>query len=278
VAIASVLLDFDTIETVKEEFDADNVVAVSERSETEEQSSSGRGPSGAPGVASNVVSVRDPQGTQGGGDSDEDTRKTTESEFIVPKSTEKVTIAGPRVRQLSVAVTIARRQDGKARAPEELRALEDLVRSAVGAVNAGSVVYPGLGAVRSDMVTVMESDFLGPPENPDGDVPSLAVSGGGVVDVWLERVLGSHLARPAMGVGLLVFLYYLFGTNFRRPIVESTDLSGTAMREPRAIDAEGEVIGDGSGSVPLDLILAQTQADPALVADKLEQWLLGDEP
>jgi hypothetical protein len=81
-----------------------------------------------------------------------------------------------------------------------------------------------------------------------------------------------------MGVGLLVFLYYLFGTNFRRPIVESTDLSGTAMREPRAIDAEGEVIGDGSGSVPLDLILAQTQADPALVADKLEQWLLGDEP
>ncbi len=141
----STQMDFSKIEKSSEKYDNEGKVIVSEKILSESTSSPGSGSGGAVGVVANV-SVRNPQTVSV--EQNKTKKDDIVNEYKVPVDLERMSESGGRIKGISVAVCVAK--GAAERKPEELKRIEDMVKSAVGLVVSGD---------RKDEISVVEMEF-----------------------------------------------------------------------------------------------------------------------
>jgi len=270
VAMVTAELDFNQVDKVMERYAADQTVLISERVSSDEGvSRNAREAAGAVGTSANIPVANPAEGSElAGARSSQSMRRTTENQYMVPKTTERVTIRGARVVGISVAVTLGRKDDGEAREPAQIEQYRNLVASAVG--------------TSAERVHIVETTFR--PTQLAGPSFDMQVP---VLDrvAWnVERWTTSPLVRPLVAIVLLMVLYRIFKVNFDRERVESTDLSGGGMLD----DGDDRVYSVGPAEErhalaeapiadpDLEMVLASADDNPDAVANALESWLLGE--
>lgn len=139
----SALMDFSQIEKRDEKLDAENRVVISENIMSENTSTPGMS-SGGPAsvnVGDGKVSMDQSLSTT--------KKEDINTEYKVPSGYEHKIEKGARITSLSVSVCVAKGET--ARTPEQLKSLENMVKSAVGIVD-GSLT-------RKDTIQVVEMEF-----------------------------------------------------------------------------------------------------------------------
>ncbi len=275
VAMVSCEMDFNNVDKIVESYDSERAVAIQEKTVTESNSKTGGSSStgGKTGVAANV-SVKNPQGSQKQENVSQEQRKTTEKQFVVPKTVEKTTIKGGRLKKLTVAVTIAKKTDGASWTPEEKINFEKLVSAAVGANN----YFTQDELKNNPIVTVKEMPFI-PAPKPEPAVVAITDK----IMFEVDKYSKSQLVRPILGVLLLLVLYKIFKKYFNKTSVEGSDLgfgsvssSGIYGEEVRQIESEQDTKAASDREMLLNSLDEKSQASPQAVADILERWLASD--
>ena len=268
VAVVNVEIDDSAIETTTETYDAGSSVVISEKIVSEDHAKTDTKRARAAGAASNIVSVRDPDEKVPDGDQSTESRKTTENTYAVPKVVRRTTGQSPRIVRLSVAVTIARGADGKAREAGVLSQYRDLVASAVGAITDEPE------GERKDAVTVVEDTFAA-----TATAEATMESGLDKALGLAERVPLAQFGRPLLAVALLLVLYRMFGGMLRRNQIESMDLIGESPLSARDALPGGSRAGgmlEEVASIPATKVRKHAEENPADVAATLEAWMARD--
>src|SRR6185369_13806426 len=139
-------LNLDRIERSSEKMDPDSGVLLEESSHNEETAGKSGGAAGVPGVASNTANGNGAAVTDSNVTSNMQKRKTVSNKYHYNTVSERVVLPVGSIRRLSVAVLVAPRVKPAAagnangggeakpapRTPQELSALTEIVRSAVG--------------------------------------------------------------------------------------------------------------------------------------------------
>ncbi|MBN2164448.1 MAG: flagellar M-ring protein FliF [Pontiellaceae bacterium] len=181
----NVALDFSDQEQRNQTYDAESRVALSERIVSEDKSGgSSGGAGGAAGVTASV-SVSDPSNMKVDNGGGKDKTEETYAEYVVPTTVTTIRQKGVRMDKLSVAVCIA--QGESPRTPEQMKAISDLVASALG-------VDPS----RSDTIQIAEMPFVAPQEPAKAN--------------WWEDLPVSYDSL-FKGVGGIVALGFVFGAS-----------------------------------------------------------------
>ncbi len=266
VATVSVDLDADQIDRLMETYDADRAVIVSERVISEESEKTDSKQQRAAGAASNIVSVDDPSGSQNlSGNATQQARKTVENQYLVPKTVEKMQRQGVRIRQLSVAVTIARAPDAEPRTPQQLDQLRELVASSVGAVT-----DPASG--RQDVVRIMEEVFA-------PGVAAFEVPPASLPTRLQDYMTMFSFLRPLGAVALLFVFYLIFRRQFNRArgdeiMVGSEQLSSDNVMQLGSDQKRNQILPEEHKEAgPLDLIRQRSEKAPSEVGDAVEAML-----
>jgi flagellar M-ring protein FliF len=213
VAMVSCDIDFDNIDRIVEQYDQEKATVISEKTTTEDLAKMGGGPGGKVGSAGNManeISVKNPTGAGGEEKVASEQKKTAERKYVVPKTVEKKTIKGGKVRKLTVAVSICKKPDGTAWAEDEIKNFKALVSAAVGVEN----YFTPEELKKNPPVIIQQMDFV-KPEVQKFEVPvtdSLTMSA--------EKVMNSPLVRPVFGIILLGVLYMVFRSYFNKTNVE----------------------------------------------------------
>jgi|GEM_PF-2391998 len=275
VAVVSCDIDFDDVDRVVESVNTEQTAVVSEKMITDDASKSGTGKSGGPaGAAANAasrdVSVSNPEQPDQPKLMSEQ-RKTVERQFVVPKSMEKVSSKGGRVRKLTVAVTVGQKDDGKAWSTDDMAAFEKLVAAAVGTAN-----YKYERTERP--VTVQQLPFIKPADLQKTSIP--------VTDrimEELEKLGSSGVVRPVAGILILLVLYGVFRKYFARQQVEGAELTssiGEELYNSEKADGEVKQLGpDGAAAQAKAIETAseslqnKVKATPQSIAEFMENWL-----
>jgi flagellar biosynthesis/type III secretory pathway M-ring protein FliF/YscJ len=282
VAMVSCEMDFNNIDRVVENYDSERAVPVQEKTVTENDSRIRPSNGGKSGIASNSPQELDlsqlgnnrPAATARADNVSEKQRKTVEKSFLVPKTVEKTSIKGARVKRLTVAVTVARDAEKGARSPAELKQLEELVTAAVGVEN----YFTPEQLKKNPIVTVQEMSFV-PQAKP---VPP-AISIVDQVLFEIDKYSHSPLIRPVFGFLLLLVLYKVFRKYFSGTAVEGMEFSGMSDssvygEDLRRIESEEQTEKEKNDREMLLESLEQgNKATPETVADILERWLASDQ-
>ena len=286
VAMVSCDMDFNNVDKVVENYNADGAVPINVKTVSESNTKSGSdSSSGGPvGSGSNMnqsvdVATAGKNKAQGNGTTSTEERKTQETNYVVPKTIERTSIKGPKLKKLTVAVTIAKEVgEGKnARTPEELKKLEDLVAAAVGVEN----YFTPEELKRNQIVTVKEMPFI---QIAQPIPPAVVVTD--KIAFELEKYSKSPLLRPILGFGMLGLLYLVFRKYFNRtsPAVEGADFAGMNSsssiygEELKKIESvEQEEKEKNEREVLLDSLDKNSKASPEAVADILERWMAADQ-
>lgn len=268
VAVADVNLDTNETETTTETYDAAQAVIIHERMISEDNAQTDHKRTRAAGTASNLVSVENPEENGTPTDESKESRKTVENQYAVPKTTRHVKARTPTIKHLSVAVTIAQKEEGKPRPPELLGQYRSLVMSSVGAVENGP-------NGRSDTVTVVEGPFSSAPAT----VPAPASPADRVLDL-ATRISPMQAGRSVLAVLLLFVLYRMFRGMLRRTQMESMDLGGGEQLDENVYTVPGSGMateqnsdGQHTEGTPAERIRARMDENPAEVAASLESWM-----
>ncbi|OGV37903.1 MAG: flagellar M-ring protein FliF [Lentisphaerae bacterium GWF2_45_14] len=286
VAMVSCEMDFNNIDRVVETYNPDGAVAITEKTTTESNSKvNAANKNGGPvGMASNMNQVVDVANAgkskaPGAENVSEESRKTVERNFVVPKTVERTSVKGPRIKKLTVAVTIARELgEGKSlRSPEELKKFEGLVSSAVGVEN----YFTAEELKKNPIVTVQEMPFM---QIAKPELPAEVVTDKIVYE--LEKYSKSPLIRPVVGFGILALLYLVFRKYFNRtsPAVEGAEFSSMGGQSSiygedlkKIESTEQEEKEKNEREMLLDSLDKNSKASPQAVADILERWMASDQ-
>ncbi len=276
VAMVSCDFDFEKVDRVTETVNADQAAVISEKMITDDSQKAGAQKSQAAGSAAArnntemELDVNNPEAAAAPQKTMSEQRKTVERQFMVPKSMEKVTIDGGRIKRLTVAVTVSQKEEGKAWSDQEMASFEKLVAAAVGLDN-----YKTDRTSKPITVTQM----------PFAKVQPVMIEKVPVTDQVLQQVdklTGSGLIRPVAGIFILMLLYTIFRKYFTRTAnVEGVEV-GSGFNE----DLYGDAIGDESNPQMLNAT-AQTKAlesaseslqnrvkaTPQSIAEFMESWL-----
>ncbi|OGV52608.1 MAG: flagellar M-ring protein FliF [Lentisphaerae bacterium GWF2_44_16] len=280
VAVVSCDIDFDNIDRVTELYDSEKAVIISEKTVTEENSKMGGSSNGgkvgtASNMANNLVDVKNPSAQVPEEKMSQEQKKTAERKYVVPKTVEKKTMKGGRIKKLTVAVSIAKKADGKSWSDAEKEDFKELVSKAVGIGN----YFSAEDLKKSPVVTVKEMDFIVPDIK---DIPQMSMPDKLAMNV--ERVSKSPLVRPVAGFILLLVLYRIFRKYFNKTSVEGTELSLSGGGAPAAVYGEDvkrietaeekqhSEIGD-----MMDSIQEKANSSPQTVANIMEKWLAADQ-
>jgi len=273
VAMVSCDIDFDDVDRVIESVNTEQSAVISEKMVTDDASKTGANKAQAVGAAANAnqrnqdVSISNPdQPDQPKLMSEQ--RKTVERQFMVPKSMEKVSSKGGRVRKLTVAVTIGQKEDGKAWTADDMASFEKLIAAAVGTAN-----YKYERNERP--VTVQQLPFLKPVNPLTTSIPMTDR-----IMEELEKLASSGVVRPVAGILILLLLYGIFRKYFSRQQVEGSDLSSGFSEELYNNENSGEAkqLGpDGAQVQAIESVSESLQnkvkATPQSIAEFMETWL-----
>ena len=277
VAMVSCDFDFEKVDRVVETVNPEQSAVISEKTVTDDAQRNGASkgqPAGAAAVQKATeeveVAVGSPDSDTGRQKSMSEQRKTVERQFVVPKSLEKTSINGGRVKRLTVAVTVGQKDNDKVWSDQEMASFEKLVAAAVGIEN--YQMEKGIKAV-----TVTQMPFVKP-----APVSVVAVP---VTDQVLEQVdklTGSGLIRPVAGIFLLLLLYTIFRKYFSRTTtVEGVDV-GSGFDEELYNEAAGgseeqKTLNTAQQAKALEsageALQNRVKATPQSIAEFMENWL-----
>ncbi|MDD3117814.1 MAG: flagellar basal-body MS-ring/collar protein FliF [Victivallales bacterium] len=275
VAMVSCDFDFEKIDRVVETINSEQATVISEKTVTDDSQRNGasRGQAAGAAAARNAtdqveLAVGAPENELGRQKNMSEQRKTVERQFVVPKSMEKISSNGGRIKRLTVAVTIGQNKDGKSWSDQEMASFEKLVAAAVGVEN-----YQIDKGVKP--VTVTQMPFLKPAPPQPVAVP------------WFERIMeqlntfgGSGLIRPVGGIFLLLLLYSIFRKYFSRAAtVAGVDMERGFDHELYGEGGVGEEPALDSGQQAKALESAgealqnRMKATPQSIAEFMENWM-----
>ncbi len=288
VAMVSCEMEYNNIDKVIETLDTDKVIPISQKTTTSDMTKQNLGNGGkAAGAASNVkVSVANPgtESAESGGEktATADTKKTTETQYAVPKTVTKETTRGPRLKKFSVAVTVASaKPDGSGEwTKSDTDQFKTLVEAAVGAASsAGAVEGTAGGAGEAgavkNTVTVNAIPFLKTTAvSTDLFKPTLTDT----VMTHVERVTESPIVRPILGFALLILLFRVFKSYFSRGGVEGAEFAGAGFY---GAGGGGRLEGGEGGEViatsPLEMVKIKSEKEPTAIASAMENWMASEE-
>ena len=259
VQVAAVF-DFDRVQETSETFDPQGAVVRSEE-RVSETASGGSGPSGTPGVASNVGDAD--QAAGGGPGASSSNRETETVNYEVSKTTTRTEKGPGTLKRLSVAVAV----DGTYREPREGEVGPDKVfvpRTAEALGQMRSLVEKAVGfdSARGDAVEVTSIPFR-PAEVPD------TVAAGLGTELYLS------LAKYGLAA-LLGLLLILFGV---RPLVRWLTHAGqvTTVTEPTSVaEMERALAGGGPGDPgagPAEVVFDETPSSEVMRRESLKKRL-----
>jgi len=214
-------MNFDTVQETTEHFDPDDSVLRRENTTTENQKSSTPGVGGAAGTETNIQN----NNTQPQATSSQQDRSTVDHNFEIGRSVTTLNHAVGTIKRLSIAVTInslpfvmpgsdtskVSAADAKALPPkrtqQELNALGDLVKNAVGFTN---------DPTRKDAFTITETPFVDIFANTEEKptVMSTVLNTTQMYGTWIQQA-----CLGVMAIGLLFYLWTVMN-------------SGTVKEEP----------------------------------------------
>ncbi|MEM9400107.1 MAG: flagellar basal-body MS-ring/collar protein FliF [Verrucomicrobiota bacterium] len=147
-------LEFDSVEQTSEKFDPNVAVVRKEEIDSQNKSSETSGAVEAAGVSSNLAEENEAGGKV---NKTSETKENTANEYEINRIVETRMKTGARIGKLSVAVFVNVRKTGVGadaqvvpRTPQELQALEDIVKNAVGTQT---------DTTRQDSVQIQETEF-----------------------------------------------------------------------------------------------------------------------
>ncbi len=238
VARVSVDLETEATTLVEEVYDPEGQV-IARQTKTEEgtETTETSGGNVAAGIAANLPEEQ-ADGGPGSLNSTSDTRKNSETEYLVNRQTRETRKSPGDIREVTAAVFVAAKtqvneESGELepapRTPEELDSIHEMVSNALGlAVPTGSNVQP--------KVTITEMPFIGVEEDE-----SLWGMVNGPLYRWLD--LGKNFA--AVGVAVLLFMVFLrmlrrhrfdqFGVEIiedREPVAQADDRRQRMLAKP----------------------------------------------
>jgi flagellar M-ring protein FliF len=268
VAMVSCDVDFEKIDRVIESLNTEQATVVSEKLITDDAQRNSNPQGGAAGTASNrptEVAVNNPGGEDPNRTMSEQ-RKTVERKFMIPKSMEKVSINGGRIRQMTVAVTVAYKGDNQPWSDEEMANFEKLVVAAVGADN-----YKREKGSRP--VTVRQMPFA--PVDV-ADVFKVPVTD--QIINHIERFSSSGLIRPVAGMLVLMVLYGVFRKYFNRAQVRGADFGGgfdddIYSEDYSQLDSGGRDAQAKALESAADALASKVEATPQSIAEFMENWM-----
>ncbi len=280
VAMVSCDIDFEKIDRVIESLNTEQAAVISEKLITDDSQKGGASRGQATGSAANrrqptdaTVDISNPDGNSNHKTAVEQ-RKTVERKFVIPKSMEKISINGGRIRQMAVAVTIGYKSGtgagkadvtGQPWTPEEMVNFEKLVAAAVGADN-----YKSDKGAKA--VTVKQMPFAPVPVTNSLKVP--------ITDQILnqvDRLSNSGLIRPVAGMLVLLVLYGVFRKYFNRTSVNGADLG--AGFDDEVYGEDYSALGSGGDAQTKALESAaealgqKVEATPQSIAEFMESWM-----
>ncbi|OGV48949.1 MAG: flagellar M-ring protein FliF [Lentisphaerae bacterium GWF2_52_8] len=264
VAMVSCEMDFNSIDRIKEEYDDEKKAILSEKIVSDDSTKKGDNlGGGAVGASANLNTIKVGAANPAASTSSEDKTstseksKTEERKYAVPKTVEKTTEKGGKIKKISVAVTIAKKTDGTARDTVELQKLTDLVIAAVGTTK--------------ENVQIKEMDFIKVEEK------IVATPFLDTLTMNVEKIINSPLLRPIMGLALLFVLYRVFRRYFNKTSVEGAELAPGAIysQEVKNLPAGEEQPSELENI--MDSLQSKTSASPQNVAHLMENWLAADQ-
>ncbi|MGF1483009.1 MAG: flagellar basal-body MS-ring/collar protein FliF [Opitutales bacterium] len=223
VARVSVDLETEATTMVEEIYDPEGQV-VARQTKTEEgtDSTESSGGNTAAGITANLPEEQ-AEGGAGSMNRTSDTRKNTETEYLVNRQTRETRKSPGDIRNVTAAVFVAARTQLNAetgeveaapRTPEEIQSIQEMVSKALGlAVPQGTNVKP--------QVTVSEMPFI-VPETEDG----LWAMINGPLYRWMET------GKSFLAVGVAVLLFMIFVRMLRRHRFDQFGVEIVEDREP----------------------------------------------
>lgn len=258
-------LDFNQLKISEEMFDPDSATPRSQQRIIEKmQGGSSKKPKGNPDTPINVESkllVSSPnKAEEGGGQTTE--RQEEILNYELNKTTRQIVYAPGTVKRLSVAVLVdgpyKEEGDKKAlkrvfvgRTPEEVKAIEEIVKKAV-----------GYNETRGDQVSVTNIAFAG--ETPPVVPP---------MQKWLA-LLKEHY-KPFVNVILVLMVFFFIV----RPILKQVEKMAPVPQEPEKLPKEGELAALPPGEEapkelsPRERAIIISKEQPEKVAEIIRAWL-----
>lgn len=281
VAMVSCDMDFDNVDKITESYDPDRAVVVSEKSIVEDMNkrSGSEGAGGKVGTAANLtagetaVDVNDPSKKAEEKISKEQ-KSVSERTYLVSKTVEKTAIKAGRIKNIAVAVTIAKKAEGGAWTADEKKKFESLVNAAVGAAIYQNNIAAGAANVQATpSVTVEEMDFFKTPKI-EYKASTLDSLGEGV-----NSLSASPLVRPLLGVLLLGVLFLVFKNYFGKSsdAGEVAGVNAVFSEEVRQLPTEAAAERQSELAPIMDALQAKASASPQTVAALMENWLSQDQ-
>jgi flagellar M-ring protein FliF len=243
-------IDFRRIERHNETYDAEGRVLFRETISTESSSD----PIRAPQDGYSRVAVGDPASAvtpmeQGMSKSK---REDVDSEYRVPSGKEIILDQGGRIERLSVSVSVAK--GAEARSAEELKRIERMVQSAVGAVSNGQ---------RQDSIEVVEMPF----QSISDGAPQTALP------QWWMQLPFSPVAvlRTLAGIAMLMILLTISRRTFRTLSIERENV-GVPVSMLAGADGSTHALGGGAPSElgsnhsEIEVVSRLAEQNPSVVA------------
>jgi flagellar M-ring protein FliF len=266
VAMVSCDVDFDTLDRIVEDYQVDKTAVVYEKT-SDESTAKMNGPAGGKvGTQSNmVVNIKDASPQQQPEEKmTADSKKTSEKKSVIPKTIEKSTTRGGKLKKLTVAVTV-KKVEGKS---WDVKNFEALVSAAVGADSLGK---------GNSTIKVTEMDFAPAPKETVQEAPFADT-----MMFNIEKYSKSPMVRPIIGVAILFVLFRIFRKYFARSS-EGVDLAlGHAGQEVygedlKQIASEEEKKQEELLTVMDNLQAKATSNSPQKIASMMESWLSTDQ-
>jgi flagellar M-ring protein FliF len=266
-------INFDTITRVEEKFDPDGQVVRSQTKNDENNDSVTAGATSGPvGISANTSTETNALLAAAAPVNNSKNRKTTSTvEYEVGRSTSNIIQAAGGVKQLSAAVTIAARLDGRGaerkvvpRSSEEIEKLRRIVQSALG-------IQTGTDNVRGDQITLEEMPFN----------DQFATEMTRTLDQQQKHQFWWDLARaavyPALGLAALIVLFTLFKRTPVQEIPLGIPVGRLVGRKPNG-NGNGPGQGDWTremppGVVTVDVLNRLVKENPANMTQAIREWL-----
>jgi flagellar M-ring protein FliF len=260
-------MSFDTVSETVERFDPRGTVPRQETTTTESTTSRTQAPGGAAGVAANTAA---PAGADSPVQSSQQTRETVTNQYEINRTVETRQRGVGTVRRVTTAVLLNQRRTtpdaGGAvqptpRSPAELRALEDLVRAAVGFTQ---------DAMRQDVVQLREVEFT------DMFAGTADGSGSAAPGIGIERLLPYASQGFLVLLSAVVLLYFRSIVHNSKRSIESREFSELLNRYESLTAQSVATAAAASGArrhLSVDEMQRILKDNPGNSAQAIKQWL-----
>jgi flagellar M-ring protein FliF len=265
----SVDMDFDSVQETSERFDPKGAVVRSETASSETSSTTSESTGGSAGVTSNTASTEEKSSTTP--QNSQQKRENTVNQYEINKVVETRQRAAGSIKRLSAAVFLNVRTStpeggGEAsktpRTPQDLKAIEDIVKEAVGFTQNG---------VRQDSIRIQEVEFSDW-DSPLNTEPQTAPVMNNI-NHWLP-----YATQGALGLLALSVLFYL------RSILKQSAQTGASAgavfddlikdyEESTARNAQTTSNTRGVNVLNVEELGKLIRENPSNTAQAMKQWI-----